>query len=192
MIYFDNAATTLKKPDGVAQAVSDAIMNLGNAGRGAYDASLHSMRMALPYLEQLACYPLKADKFCCIVSRSSPLAQLKSVPISEFLQYPLALTQSDHFLKYIFERYGEFTVGFSSNNPQLYLQALSSGRYVGLTTEAIHQQRDLRSPTYQQILILPFSENLGFHNCLLGRRQLSPHPPKQAFIEHIQKHLTLL
>ncbi len=145
-----------------------------------------------PYLEQLACYPLKADKFCCIVSRSSPLAQLKSVPISEFLQYPLALTQSDHFLKYIFERYGEFTVGFSSNNPQLYLQALSSGRYVGLTTEAIHQQRDLRSPTYQQILILPFSENLGFHNCLLGRRQLSPHPPKQAFIEHIQKHLTLL
>ena len=26
MIYFDNAATTLKKPDGVAQAVSDAIM----------------------------------------------------------------------------------------------------------------------------------------------------------------------
>ena len=43
MIYFDNAATTLKKPDGVAQAVSDAIMNLGNAGRGAYDASLHSM-----------------------------------------------------------------------------------------------------------------------------------------------------
>ena len=29
MIYFDNAATTLKKPDGVAQAVSDAIMNLG-------------------------------------------------------------------------------------------------------------------------------------------------------------------
>ena len=38
MIYFDNAATTLKKPDGVAQAVSDAIMNLGNAGRGAYDA----------------------------------------------------------------------------------------------------------------------------------------------------------
>ncbi len=47
MIYFDNAATTLKKPDGVAQAVSDAIMNLGNAGRGAYDASLHSMRNGL-------------------------------------------------------------------------------------------------------------------------------------------------
>ena len=53
MIYFDNAATTLKKPDGVAQAVSDAIMNLGNAGRGAYDASLHSMRMAYENRELL-------------------------------------------------------------------------------------------------------------------------------------------
>ena len=53
MIYFDNAATTLKKPDGVAQAVSDAIMNLGNAGRGAYDASLHSMRMAYETRELL-------------------------------------------------------------------------------------------------------------------------------------------
>lgn len=53
MIYFDNAATTLKKPDGVAQAVAEAITNLGNAGRGAYDASLHSMRMAYETRELL-------------------------------------------------------------------------------------------------------------------------------------------
>ncbi len=53
MIYFDNAATTLKKPDGVAQAVAGAITNLGNAGRGAYDASLHSMRMAYETRELL-------------------------------------------------------------------------------------------------------------------------------------------
>lgn len=53
MIYFDNAATTLKKPDGVAQAVADAITNLGNAGRGAYDAALHSMRVAYETRELL-------------------------------------------------------------------------------------------------------------------------------------------
>ena len=46
MIYFDNAATTLQKPETVAKAVAEAISNLGNAGRGAYDAALHSMRMA--------------------------------------------------------------------------------------------------------------------------------------------------
>lgn len=45
MIYFDNAATTLQKPETVAKAVAEAITSLGNAGRGAYDASLHSMRM---------------------------------------------------------------------------------------------------------------------------------------------------
>ena len=34
MIYFDNAATTLYKPPGVAEAVSVAVGSLGNAGRG--------------------------------------------------------------------------------------------------------------------------------------------------------------
>ena len=53
MIYFDNAATTLKKPDGVAKAVAEAVSNLGNAGRGAYDAALHSMRMAYETRELL-------------------------------------------------------------------------------------------------------------------------------------------
>ena len=40
MIYFDNAATTLMKPDTVARAVYDAILTMGNAARGAHDASL--------------------------------------------------------------------------------------------------------------------------------------------------------
>ena len=34
VIYFDNAATTLQKPETVAKAVAEAISNLGNAGRG--------------------------------------------------------------------------------------------------------------------------------------------------------------
>ena len=44
VIYFDNAATTLQKPETVVKAVAEAISNLGNAGRGAYDAALYSMR----------------------------------------------------------------------------------------------------------------------------------------------------
>ena len=35
-IYFDNAATTLKKPDCVINAVTEALKNLGNSSRGAY------------------------------------------------------------------------------------------------------------------------------------------------------------
>lgn len=40
MIYFDNAATTMRKPPEVVDAVTDAMINMGNAGRGAHDASL--------------------------------------------------------------------------------------------------------------------------------------------------------
>ncbi len=44
VIYFDNAATTLQKPETVAKVVAEAISSLGNSGRGAYDAALYSMR----------------------------------------------------------------------------------------------------------------------------------------------------
>ena len=40
MIYFDNAATTMLKPPGVAQAVSRAIGSFGGVGRGVHDASI--------------------------------------------------------------------------------------------------------------------------------------------------------
>ena len=40
MIYLDNAATTLKKPETVARAVFDAIATVGNSGRGAGAPSL--------------------------------------------------------------------------------------------------------------------------------------------------------
>jgi cysteine desulfurase family protein len=44
MIYFDNAATTLQKPPEVIQAVTAAMCSLGNAGRGAHEATLHASR----------------------------------------------------------------------------------------------------------------------------------------------------
>ena len=34
MIYLDNAATTLRKPEAVIEAVADAMRNMGNSGRG--------------------------------------------------------------------------------------------------------------------------------------------------------------
>ncbi len=45
MIYLDNAATTLKKPPQVAQAVLEALGTLGNPGRGAHDRALDAARM---------------------------------------------------------------------------------------------------------------------------------------------------
>lgn len=54
MIYLDNAATTLKKPPRVAQAVAEAIGTLGNGARGAHGASLDSSRVIYGARERLA------------------------------------------------------------------------------------------------------------------------------------------
>ena len=40
MIYLDNAATTLHKPDVVGQAVAEALCTMGNSGRGAHAQAL--------------------------------------------------------------------------------------------------------------------------------------------------------
>lgn len=44
MIYLDNAATTLRKPQEVIDAVAHAMCSLGNAGRGVNTASLGAAR----------------------------------------------------------------------------------------------------------------------------------------------------
>ena len=45
MIYLDNAATTLKKPDVVIDAVVNAMRTQGNASRGAHGATLSASRV---------------------------------------------------------------------------------------------------------------------------------------------------
>ena len=45
MIYFDNAATTLRKPDCVVRAVTEAMCSLGNSGRGVHSGALSASRI---------------------------------------------------------------------------------------------------------------------------------------------------
>ena len=45
MIYFDNAATTMRKPDCVVQAVTEAMCSLGNSGRGVHSGALNASRI---------------------------------------------------------------------------------------------------------------------------------------------------
>ena len=46
VIYMDNAATTMHKPKTVIDAVVAAMSSMGNAGRGANEASLSASRKA--------------------------------------------------------------------------------------------------------------------------------------------------
>ena len=54
MIYLDNAATTIYKPEGVAQAMVQALSSLGNSGRGAHEATLDASRIIYGTREKLA------------------------------------------------------------------------------------------------------------------------------------------
>ncbi len=54
MIYLDNAATTLIKPPSVGEAMVDALMTNGNAGRGASPQSLSAARTIYETRERLA------------------------------------------------------------------------------------------------------------------------------------------
>lgn len=54
MIYFDNAATTLKKPDAVKTALIGAMEELGNAGRGGHRATISASRTIYEAREALA------------------------------------------------------------------------------------------------------------------------------------------
>lgn len=53
MIYLDNAATTMHKPDCVIDAVIAAMSSMGNAGRGANEASLSASRIIYDTREKL-------------------------------------------------------------------------------------------------------------------------------------------
>ena len=54
MIYFDNAATTMEKPEKVVEAVTRALTSMGNAGRGAHASSLDASRMIFDTRRKLA------------------------------------------------------------------------------------------------------------------------------------------
>ena len=54
MIYLDNAATTMKKPQCVIDAVINAMTHMGNAGRGANEASLDASRVIYDTREKIS------------------------------------------------------------------------------------------------------------------------------------------
>lgn len=56
MIYMDNAATTMQKPQQVIDAVAAAMCSMGNAGRGSHAASLGAARTIYDAREKLACF----------------------------------------------------------------------------------------------------------------------------------------
>ena len=61
MIYMDNAATTIHKPEPVKAAVLAAMDSFGNAGRGASEPALNASRVIYETREKLARFFHGAD-----------------------------------------------------------------------------------------------------------------------------------
>ena len=56
MIYLDNAATSLRRPECVVRAVSEALCSLGNVGRGASESALSAARVVYGAREKLCAF----------------------------------------------------------------------------------------------------------------------------------------
>lgn len=71
MIYMDNAATTMQKPEEVVKAVCDALCSMGNAGRGASESSLLASRVIYGAREKLASFFGAEDARCIAFTANS-------------------------------------------------------------------------------------------------------------------------
>lgn len=74
LIYLDNAATTLRKPDCVVEAVTKALCTVGNASRGAHAESLAASRVDFRCRQQLAAlFGCRPDHVCFTANSTEAL-----------------------------------------------------------------------------------------------------------------------
>ena len=74
MIYLDNAATTLRKPPAVGEAVLAALGSFGNSGRGAHEDSLTASRVIYDTRERLAAlFHCQPDHVCFTANSTEAL-----------------------------------------------------------------------------------------------------------------------
>lgn len=95
MIYMDNAATTMRKPQEVIDAVVAAMSSMGNAGRGANEASLSASRVI---------YDTR-DKLCRLFGGENPRQVVFTSNSTESLNIALngLLQPGDHVITTMLE-----------------------------------------------------------------------------------------
>lgn len=95
MIYFDNAATTKKKPKEVIDAVCYALENFGNSSRGVYDESLSADRVVYETRKKIA-KMFGVSNFCNVVFTKNSTESL-NISINGLL------TDKDHVITSVTE-----------------------------------------------------------------------------------------
>ena len=80
MIYLDNAATTMRKPPEVIEAVARAMGSLGNDGRGVNSGSLSAGRVVYAAREKLAAFFGCSDAGRVCFTANSPACTNRRAP----------------------------------------------------------------------------------------------------------------
>ncbi|MEE0435720.1 MAG: LysR family transcriptional regulator [Peptococcaceae bacterium] len=138
-----------------------------------------------PYIQQIHLYPLQQDEFICLVSKNSPLAERTQISLREFASLPVTTVMPDihenHPINQLLQRFGNTDTLFSQS-PSLIAQAITCGRYACLATLHGHTEVDFLRLTDNEIVIIPFSDDLSFDIQLIT--SLQPHfdESTQAFI----------
>lgn len=142
-----------------------------------------------PYLQFINLTSLIEDSYYCAVSSATALANLKSITLSQFAQYPFAATtldsKNENVLVKLVANYGG-KVSFTSNNISAYIEALFSGRYVGISSNLAHQKNLKNEPRFNQLKLIPFQEDM--HISIALATHISPqfNAATKAFVDFIQ------
>ncbi len=142
-----------------------------------------------PYLQLVDLTSLIEDSYYCAVLDSSPLAELKSISLNQFAQYPFATTtldkQNENILVKLITNYGG-KVSFSSNNLSAYTEALFSGRYCGISSNLAHQKNIEMNARFNQIKLIPFQEDMQFSISLAVHQHAQLDDASKAFVEFMK------
>lgn len=114
-----------------------------------------------PALDDMRLRPIYQDSFKCIVSKSHPFARREKISLDEFMKEPYVDAMKNHILIKAMGSEMDFSPVFSSNNIQLYLEALQKSNGVGFICDKFYQlNKD--TPDFKNLCVVDFVENFNF------------------------------
>ena len=146
MIYFDNAATTIHKPETVVRAVAQALNSLGNAGRGAHEASLDASRNIYGVRERIADFFHGEDPSRIAFTLNS--TESLNTAIKGILK------PGDHVITTVLEHNSVLRPLYEMEENGVEVTILSCDEYGMVSVQSVQIQRHLSVPMAQTLQVM--------------------------------------
>lgn len=143
-----------------------------------------------PYLNQIRLFPFQKDEYYCAMSCRSPLANNKKISLAKFCKQPIIMVQfsegdqeTQPFLRLIEKLYNTKPT-FYTQSRHLYTRAIAAGNFLGISSRASNELRI----TSDDIVCVPFEEDLTFDISLVVNVQPQLEPIQQLFVNMVLGH----